>query len=74
MTSDGIVRRDAMVIDYCSARGIPVVMCLGGGYSEKAWLVQYDSVRRTIGKYGLTGRSRPYPPRSPTANEKLYTK
>lgn len=74
MTPEGIVRRDAMVIDLCAKRGIPVVMCLGGGYGENAWLVQYDSVRRTIEKYGLTGRSMPHPPRPPTVKEKLYTK
>ena len=74
MSAEGIVRRDAMVIDRCVSEGIPVVMCLGGGYSEQAWLVQYDSIRRTIKKYGLTGRSRPYPPRSPTMKEKLHTK
>ncbi len=74
MTSDGIVRRDAMVIDRCVHEGIPVVMCLGGGYSEQAWLVQYDSVRRTIKKYGLAGSRHPYPRRTPTVKEKLYTK
>ena len=71
MSADGIVRRDAMVIDRCVSEGIPVVMCLGGGYSENAWKVQYDSVRRTIEKYNPTGGNRP---RRPTVKEKLYTK
>jgi len=73
MTPDGIVRRDAMVIDACAARRIPVVMVLGGGYSEKAWEVQYRSVRRTIETYGL-GERRPGPARPATKMEKIYTK
>jgi len=73
MTPEGIVRRDAVVIDACAGRGIPVAMVLGGGYSERAWEVQYRSVRRTLRKYGLPdGRARP--PRDPTLKEKVYTK
>ena len=53
MTEDGIVRRDAMVIDECVRRGIPVVMTLGGGYSKNAWHVQYASIRRTIETHGV---------------------
>jgi histone deacetylase 11 len=71
MSAYGIVRRDAMVIDRCVGEGIPVVMCLGGGYSKGAWLVQYDSICRTIKKYGPTDSNRP---RRPTVKEKLYTK
>jgi histone deacetylase 11 len=74
MTPHGIVRRDAMVIDACAARDIPVVMTLGGGYSKQAWRAQYGSVKRTILKYGLAGGERPYPRRRPTLKEKLYTK
>ena len=73
MTADGIVRRDAEVIDACVARGIPVVMVLGGGYSARAWEAQYLSVRRTIEKYGLPA-GRPYPPRPPSPAEKKYLK
>jgi len=73
MTEDGIVRRDAMVIDECVRRGIPVVMTLGGGYSKNAWHVQYGSIRRTIEKYGLAEGGR-RPRRRPTAKEKFYTK
>ena len=74
MTQEGIVARDAMVIDTCVRRGIPVVMVLGGGYSKNAWAVQYASIRRTIEIYGLANGRRPYPPRHPTTKEKLYTK
>lgn len=74
MTQEGIVRRDAMVIDECVQRGIPVLMVLGGGYSKRAWEVQYESVRRTVERYGLRSRKRPYPRRDPTVKERIYTK
>ena len=51
MTSEGIVKRDLMVIQACIDRNIPVVMTLGGGYSENAWKVQYESVKAIIKKY-----------------------
>jgi len=68
------VARDAIVIDECVCRGIPVVMVLGGGYSKLAWSAQYDSIERTIRRYGLVAGRRPYPPRKTTGKEKLYTK
>jgi histone deacetylase 11 len=74
MTQDGIVQRDAMVIDECVRRGVPVVMVLGGGYSPGAWSAQFASIRRTIETYGLSSGQRPYPPRGPTVKEKLYVK
>ena len=48
MTAEGIVRRDATVIDECVRREVPVVMTLGGGYSRQAWTIQYASIRRTL--------------------------
>ena len=76
MTQEGIVRRDAMVIDECVRREMPVIMVLGGGYSRQAWKVQYESVRRTIEKHGLRspGAPGPYPRREPTGKERIYTK
>jgi histone deacetylase 11 len=53
MTPDGIVRRDALIIDACRQRHIPVVLTLGGGYSKDAWKAQYESIARTIRQYGL---------------------
>jgi len=53
MTEEGLVERDATVIDACVRRGVPVVMTLGGGYSPNAWSAQYASVARTIRTYGL---------------------
>lgn len=74
MTPEGIVRRDAMVIDACAARGVPVAMTLGGGYSKGAWRAQCASVARTIRVHGLAGRGRVYPRRRATIHEKVYTK
>lgn len=34
MSVEGILERDRMVIGECSSRGIPVSLCLGGGYSK----------------------------------------
>jgi len=51
MSSQGIVKRDLMVIQACINRNIPVVMTLGGGYSENAWKVQYESVKTIVNKY-----------------------
>ena len=66
MTLDGIVERDAYVIDECVRRSIPVVMLLGGGYSEGAWQVQHASIRRTLEKYGIAKPSASrFPSRSP---------
>ena len=74
MTSQGVVVRDATVIDTCVDSGIPVVVTLGGGYSDIAWEAQYASIRRTITQHGLVDGQWPYPPREPTAKEKLHTK
>ena len=63
MTHDGVVLRDAMIIDGCVKRGIPVVMLLGGGYSKDAWFAQYRSIARTLEAHG--GRS-PKPVRKPS--------
>lgn len=56
MTHEGIVTRDAYVIDTCAAAGIPVVMTLGGGYSPDAWKAQHASIRRTLETYPLVRR------------------
>jgi len=74
MTREGIVQRDAMVIDECVKRNLPVVMVLGGGYSKQAWEVQYASIERTLKKYGLTEGCPPHRQRPLTGKEKLYTK
>jgi len=59
MTPEGIVQRDAMVIDFCRRMGIPVVYTLGGGYSGDAWRAQYLSIRRTLETHGgVTARPR----------------
>ena len=58
MTEEGVVRRDAMVIDACVERKVPVVMTLGGGYSADAWRSQYASIHRIIKTHGVLGPSR----------------
>ena len=35
LTLEGLARRDRRVIDGCAARGIPVVVTLGGGYARR---------------------------------------
>ncbi|MCK4913909.1 MAG: hypothetical protein KAS69_04860 [Planctomycetes bacterium] len=55
MTEQGIVNRDAKVVEACVLRGIPVVMTTGGGYSKNAWHAQYSSIRNIIEIYGLAG-------------------
>ncbi|MDP6637558.1 MAG: histone deacetylase [Phycisphaerae bacterium] len=74
MSLEGIVKRDAMVIDECVKRRIPIVMVLGGGYSKRAWKVQYASIARTLKKYGITANRHPHKRRELTGKEKLYTK
>jgi len=59
MTKEGIVERDATVIDECVRREIPVAMTLGGGYAPDSWKVQYASIRRTIETYGLARQETP---------------
>lgn len=74
LSPEGIVRRDLMVFGEAADRGVPIVMVLGGGYSDGAWHAQYRSIRSIIEKYGLHPGPRPHPPRPPTVKEKLYTK
>ena len=58
-------------IAHAAAFGAAVgVMVLGGGYSERAWSVQYRSIRNLIDQYGV----RPYAPRPATIKEQMYTK
>jgi integrase len=74
MTPEGIVRRDAMVIDACRQRGIPVAMTLGGGYSPIAWKAQAASIARTIEKHGLRGVDRPDGARAPMDGRRIGDK
>lgn len=54
MTEEGIVCRDSYIVDTCAARGIPVAMTLGGGYSSRAWQVQQASIRRILENHGMS--------------------
>lgn len=74
LTPQGVVERDRMVVDEAVRRKVPIVMVLGGGYSQDAWRVQYDSIRRMIERYGIAkATTRPHT-RPATAKERLYTK
>ena len=48
MSPQGIVHRDRYVIERCRERSLPVVMTLGGGYSQNAWEIQFASIRTLI--------------------------
>ena len=74
MTPAGLVKRDAMVIDACVKRGVPIVTTLGGGYQQDSWKAQYASLKRTLKKYGTVDGKPRYPSRRPTTKEKLHTK
>ncbi len=74
LTEEGIVARDSLVFAQAHRRGLPIVMVLGGGYSDRAWAAQYQSIRSLVRLYGL-GRPEPrHPPRKATPQEKIYTK
>lgn len=70
MTKDGIVARDAYVIDTCVRRKLPVVMVLGGGYSKQAWSVQHASIARLLRTYGAVKRPQQQP-KKPDLNKLL---
>jgi len=53
MTHEGIKNRDAIIVENCVKRKIPVVLTLSGGYSQDAWRAQYLSVRNLIETYGM---------------------
>ena len=53
MTHEGIKTRDAIIVENCVKRKIPVVLTLSGGYSQDAWRAQYLSVRNLIETYGM---------------------
>ncbi len=79
LTASGIVERDRRVFAEADRRGVPIVMTLGGGYSEGAWQAQLQSIRSLIKNYGMQhgdrGRSaRHRAARRPTIKERVYTK
>ena len=53
MTPAGIVARDAMIVQHCVDRNVPVVLTLSGGYSPEAWKAQYESIKHLIETYSL---------------------
>jgi histone deacetylase 11 len=55
MTHQGIVQRDAWIVQECVKRKLPVVFTTSGGYSADAWQAQYKSIANLIRVYGITG-------------------
>ena len=45
LTRTGVLERDRFVINLARQRGCPVVVTLGGGYSEDAWCASTDFIR-----------------------------
>ena len=74
LTFSGLVARDAIVIDECVKRNIPVVYTTGGGYAKNSWKAQFLSIERTIKKYGLVDGKTRHEARDLTIHEKMYTK
>ncbi len=48
LTIEGVVTRDRLVFREAADRGVPIVMVLGGGYSDRAWYAQYQSIKGLI--------------------------
>lgn len=51
----GLAARDRMVLDACDAHGMPVVLCMGGGYAQPisdTVAAQTETVRETVRRYG----------------------
>lgn len=74
LTPEGVRQRDEQVFDEAARRNVPIVMVLGGGYSVNAWRVQFESIKNLLLKYGTVDGDAPYPRRTPTAKEKVYSK
>ncbi|MGI9518807.1 MAG: hypothetical protein ACR2NP_17255 [Pirellulaceae bacterium] len=53
MTHEGIVKRDAKIVQACVEHDLPVVLTLSGGYTDQAWEAQYKSIATLIRKYSL---------------------
>ena len=53
MTHEGIVKRDARIIEACHKRNLPVVLTLSGGYSPDAWKAKHLSIKHILETYGL---------------------
>ncbi len=52
LSAQGIVDRDCAIVDAAVACGVPVVMLLGGGYSDEAWEVQHRSILQILDAHG----------------------
>ena len=48
MTPEGVAERDLVTVQACLERKVPVVVTLGGGYSQEAWRAQFLSLTGII--------------------------
>ncbi len=56
LTHKGLIRRDRLVLESCVARGVPVVITLGGGYGnpiEQTALAHANTYRTAIEVFGV---------------------
>ena len=54
LSQAGLAARDAMVLDACDAQGMPVALCMGGGYAQPisdTVAVPTETVRETVRRY-----------------------
>jgi acetoin utilization deacetylase AcuC-like enzyme len=72
MTPEGLIARDAIVIDACVEAGIPIATTFGGGYSDQAWQAVTQSMIRTLRTHGPTHP--PHPARKPSLLERKIMK
>ena len=50
----GLARRDRLVLDACDAHGMPVALCMAGGYAQPisdTVMAQTETVRETVRRY-----------------------
>jgi acetoin utilization deacetylase AcuC-like enzyme len=60
LTIDGLRLRDATVLDTCRARGVPVVVTMGGGYAadlDAVVTIHANTLREAVRSLGAGRRS-----------------
>ncbi|KAJ3044986.1 Histone deacetylase 11 [Rhizophlyctis rosea] len=58
LTAEAVVERDELVVGSCLERGVPVVVCLSGGYQMNNAGVIATSITNLFQKFGLKDRMR----------------
>jgi len=52
LTETGILERDLFVVDEARRREVPIVIVLGGGYSQDSWRLHYRMIADVLRRYG----------------------